>query len=73
MLFFVGAGLTLYKHFALDFPLTPGSTKTVWEVQGRIQFDAENAPAMVEMVLPTTVKSQARVLTDAKANKYDCK
>jgi hypothetical protein len=71
MLFLVGAGLTLYKHFALDFPFTPGSTKTVWDIQGRIQFDAENAPAIVEMILPATVKSQASILTDTQANKYD--
>ncbi len=65
MLFLVGAGLTLYKHFALDFPFTPGNTKTVWEIEGRIQFDAENAPAIVEMILPRTVKSKAKILTES--------
>ena len=44
VLFIVGAGLTLYKYLALGFTLTPGDTETVWQVQGRIQFDAVGGP-----------------------------
>ena len=41
LLTIIGVGLTLYKHFSLGFVFTPGGTETVWQIQGRIQFDAD--------------------------------
>ena len=52
ILLFIGIGLTLYKYFALGFTLTPGETETVWQVQGRIQFEADGGPIKVIMTLP---------------------
>ncbi|MET4708790.1 UUP1 family membrane protein [Endozoicomonas lisbonensis] len=31
----LGLGLTLYKHFALGFPLLRGETNTIWSIEAR--------------------------------------
>jgi hypothetical protein len=71
ILFVVGAGLTLYKHIALDFPIVPGSAVTVWKIQGRIQLEAEGSAVTVEMILPKVTKSKTAILTDTQASEYD--
>jgi hypothetical protein len=71
ILLFVGISLTLYKHLVLGFTLTPGGTETVWQVQGRIQFDAQNQPVKISMALPLTDASRKVVFTDNIAEDYD--
>lgn len=63
-LLFMGISLTLYKHFALGFTLTPGGTETLWQIQGRIQFDAEGGPVKVSMTLPNEEASRKAIFTD---------
>lgn len=64
ILFLIGVGLAVYKHFALGFPFIPGETETVWQVQGRIQFDAEGGPVKVEVILPSKEQSRREVFSE---------
>jgi hypothetical protein len=47
-----GIGLTLYKHLALNFPLSPGSLTRVWEVEAKITFWATQHAITVDLALP---------------------
>ncbi|MBP9100662.1 MAG: UUP1 family membrane protein, partial [Nitrosomonas sp.] len=48
----LGIGLTLYKHFALGFPLSPDDKKSVWTIEARIDFIARGDPVIVSFALP---------------------
>ena len=47
-----GIGLTLYKHLALSFPLSPGSLTRVWEIEAKVTFWAEQQAITVDLALP---------------------
>lgn len=47
-----GIGLTLYKHLALNFPLSPGSLTRVWEIEAKVTFLAEQQAITVDLALP---------------------
>lgn len=70
ILLFIGIGLTLYKYFVLGFTLTPGGTETVWQLQARIQFDAEDGPLKVSMTLPVADDSRKGVFSGNIAEDY---
>ncbi len=73
ILLFVGIGLTFYKYFALGFTLTPDKTVTLWQVQARIAFDAEDGPVKVSMALPTVDKSRRAIFHENLAKDYKFK
>lgn len=52
LLLATGIGLTLYKHFALGFPLWPGEKTSVWSIEAKIDFQAQDEPAQVSFALP---------------------
>jgi len=66
----IGIGLTFYKYSVLGFTLTPGDTETVWQVQARIQFEAEDGPVKVSMALPSEEKSRRRVFFENISKDY---
>ena len=70
ILLFIGVSLTLYKHFALGFTLTPGGTETVWQIQGRIQFDAEGRQVKASLTLPLSDDSRMGIFSENIAKDY---
>lgn len=52
LLLVTGFGLTLYKHFALGFPLWPGEKASVWTIEAKIEFTGQDKPALVSFALP---------------------
>lgn len=48
----IGLGLTLYKYFFLHFPLTPGSVRTVWNVEAKVSFNPRGDKSVVNLALP---------------------
>ncbi|WGL17532.1 inactive transglutaminase family protein [Microbulbifer bruguierae] len=52
LLTLMGAGLTIYKHFELGFPLLPGEYRTVWTIEAKVGFTAEGGPAKAALTLP---------------------
>ena len=71
LLLIVGIGLTIYKCYALGFMFTPGE-ETVWQVQARMQFDAEDGPAKVSLVMPANDKSRRTVFREKLSDDYEC-
>ncbi len=50
----IGLGLSaiVYKHKVLGFPLLASETETVWDIEAKIQFNADGGPVTVTMNLP---------------------
>lgn len=48
----IGLSGTLYKHFALGFPLLPGESRDLWTLQSRISFQPTGEPIEVTLALP---------------------
>ncbi|QIL89710.1 inactive transglutaminase family protein [Microbulbifer harenosus] len=55
----LGAGLTIYKHFALGFPLLPGEYRTVWTIEAKVGFDADGGPVKAALTLPRSQRNMA--------------
>jgi uncharacterized protein with transglutaminase domain len=51
-LILLGVGLTLYKVFALGFPLLPGEYREVWTIESKVSFKPGDGPVEVELKLP---------------------
>ena len=71
LLLIVGIGLTIYKCYALGFMFTPGE-ETVWQVQARMQFEAEGGPAEVSLVMAEKDKSRKVVFNEKLSDDYEC-
>lgn len=52
LLILIGVAVTAYRSLVLEFPLTPNETTATWRIETRLEFDAKNAPARVQMMLP---------------------
>lgn len=48
----VGIFLIWYRHSVHDVPFTPGKKETVWSVEAKIEFEADNNPVKVSFALP---------------------
>lgn len=53
----VGLSVFAYKAWVMGFPLSPATKATVWNVEVRIKFDADNRPAKVNMFIPSSTSS----------------
>jgi|TARA_R110002126_G_scaffold110918_2_gene248590 hypothetical protein len=52
-LFFLGIAIFLYRHLALDVPLTETETVNSWMVEANLRFTAErNRPVQAHMTIP---------------------
>ncbi len=71
LLLFIGLGLTIYKCYVLGFMFTPG-TETVWQVQARMQFEAEGGPAKVILTMNAPDKSIRPVFREKFFEDYEC-
>ncbi len=53
ILFFVGTGIFLYRHFSLDVPLTDTQTVDSWTVEASLNFKAQTrTPVKASFIIP---------------------
>jgi hypothetical protein len=52
LLAILASALIVYKSVVLDFPLTPKSTASIWDLEFRLGFTAQGRPAKVTMAIP---------------------
>lgn len=64
-----GAGLALYKHFALGIPLAVGERPAEWLVEAKVSFIATGQPVTARLSLPR-VAIEEGVGTDARSTGY---
>lgn len=57
LLFLLGSGFFLYKYLQLGFPLLPGQETSVWEVEIKLDFNANDRPAKVLLYVPRNTRN----------------
>ncbi|MEH0666387.1 inactive transglutaminase family protein [Vibrio scophthalmi] len=50
----VGIALSLFRHQSYGVPWTPGETRQVWDIEARIEFNAQNKPVKASLAAPHT-------------------
>ncbi len=61
ILFIIGIGLFLYKVISLNFPLNPSESISVWTVEAKFTFKAQDKPVIASLYLPR--KNQPYIIT----------
>ena len=51
----IGVGMTIYRAWILEFPITPRETTETWRIEARISFEAQNKPVKVSLMVPQSV------------------
>ena len=51
-----GLGLSIYRHQIYGVPWFDGQENQVWEVEGRIEFEAKGEPVKISLAIPDTQK-----------------
>lgn len=57
LLFLLGSGFFLYKYLQLGFPLLPGQKTSVWEVEIKLDFTANDRPVKVLLYVPRNTRN----------------
>ena len=52
VLVLLGSAVAIYKNMMLGFPLLPGESARIWDVEARISFRANNGPVNVSLAMP---------------------
>ena len=56
-----GLGLFGYKIFFLNFPLTPDTQNTIWNLETKLTFQAHERPAKITLLIPKNTRRYALV------------
>ena len=54
ILILIGTGFIGYKSQVLSLPIIPGTYQTIWTVEAKIEFQAQDEPVKVSLALPKT-------------------
>ena len=54
LLLLAGVALSVLRHNAYRVPYLPGATQNVWQVDAKIEFEADDGPVQVVLTLPET-------------------
>ena len=60
-LLLVGTSLIVYRYWVAGIPFTPGKTHTVWSVEAKVSFTADDAPVNLSLALPAAQPSLTRI------------
>lgn len=52
LLVLLGGMHTAWRHFVHQVPLLPGSQQTYWDLEARVEMEAEGAPVKVRLAIP---------------------
>lgn len=51
-LFIAGLLLMAYQHVTFEIPFLPGTQRTVWQVEAKVEFEPTGGPATVDLAIP---------------------
>ncbi|NIY83929.1 inactive transglutaminase family protein [Vibrio hepatarius] len=54
LLILAGIALSLFRHQSYGVPWTPGETRQVWDIEARIEFNAQGSPVKASLAAPHT-------------------
>lgn len=52
-LFIVGISQTVQRHMAFDIPWLPGETRTIWNIDAKVSFEAKDEPVIASLSIPS--------------------
>lgn len=53
-LFALGISQTVQRHLAFDIPWMPGETRTIWNIDAKVDFNATGKPVLASLSTPKT-------------------
>lgn len=69
-LFLVGITQTIQRHLAFDIPWMPGETRSVWNIDAKIEFDATKQPVLASLTTPYTQAGFTQISQNAASPGY---
>ncbi|MFB9214961.1 inactive transglutaminase family protein [Vibrio sinaloensis] len=54
LLIIAGIALSMFRHQTYGVPWTPGETRQVWDIEARIEFNAQDKPVKASLAAPGT-------------------
>ncbi|WP_047043546.1 inactive transglutaminase family protein [Vibrio mexicanus] len=72
ILLLVVAGITLsvLRHQSYGVPWTPGETRQVWDIEARVEFNAQQQPVKASLAIPETQTGYTRINRSASSPGY---
>lgn len=67
LLLLAGIATALFRHSEYRVPYTPGTAQAVWQVEARIEFDADGGRSQVVLTLPPE-QSDFRIISESTAS-----
>ena len=69
-LFFLGTLQTVQRHITFDIPYLPGATRTIWNIDAKITFDAQGEPVIASLTTPKEQASFTQMSQNAASPGY---
>jgi len=69
-LMLLGTSQTIQRHIALDIPWMPGETRTIWNIDAKINFDAHNEPVIASLTTPENQAGFTKISQNAASPGY---
>lgn len=70
LLMIVGVGMSVLRHEVYGVPWISGQENQVWEVEGRIEFEAKDGPVKVKMAIPSSQKGYTLINENTSSSGY---
>ena len=69
-LFIVGMSQTIQRHLAFDIPWLPGETRTIWNIDAKIDFEAKGEPVLATLTTPAHQAGFTQISQNASSPGY---
>jgi len=69
-LMLLGIFQTIQRHIALDIPWVPGEMRTIWNIDAKIDFDANDGPVLASLTTPEHQAGFTKISQNAASPGY---
>ena len=69
-LMLLGVFQTVQRHVTLDIPWLPGETRTIWNIDARIDFNAKGEPVIASLTTPDAQANFTKISQNAASPGY---
>lgn len=66
----LGVFQTVQRHMALDIPWVPGETRTIWNIDAKIDFNANDGPVIATLTTPERQAGFTKISQNAASPGY---
>ncbi|MEL0628693.1 inactive transglutaminase family protein [Psychromonas aquatilis] len=69
-LFLLGITQTIQRHYAFDIPWLPGETRSIWNIDAKVEFEATGKPVLASLTTPNTQAGYTQISQNAASPGY---